>query len=367
MRIPFSYLGQQFSEIDDYLDDIRALVERADFTLGAEVTEFENRFAAFCDLPHAIGVSSGTDALIISLRLSGVGPGDEVITAANTFIATVGAIVAVGARPVLVDNEDGFTINPYEIERKITPRTKAIVPVHYTGNVSDMPAIMEIADRHGLSVIEDAAQAIGASLGGKPVGSWGKTACFSVHPLKNINVWGDGGLILTRDNALAKKLRLYCNHGLKNRDECVIFGVNSRLDTLQAVVGLRLIGQAEEITEKRINVAARYDTAFADLGPALRIPSRRPDVRHAFHLYMLRAERRDELFAHLRDCGIEALIHYPIPIHLQEAARDLGYQRGDFPIAEADAETMITLPAHQHLDDEQIDFIIESVHGFLAQ
>ena len=367
MRIPFSYLGQQFSEIDDYLDDIRALVERADFTLGAAVTEFENRFAAFCGLPHAIGVGSGTDALIISLRLSGVGPGDEVITAANTFIATVGAIAAVGARPVLVDNENGFAINPDEIAQKITPQTRAIVPVHYTGNVADMPSIMEIADGHGIPVIEDAAQAIGSSLDGKPVGSWGKTACFSVHPLKNINVWGDGGLILTDDDALADKIRLYHNHGLKNRDECVMFGVNSRLDTLQAVVGLRLIEQAEEITERRITVAAHYDAAFSDFDPAICVPLRRAGVRHAFHLYMLRVERRDELLTHLHNCGIEALIHYPIPIHLQEAARDLGYQRGDFPVAEVDAETIITLPAHQHLDDEQIDFIVESVRGFLIQ
>ena len=366
MRIPFSYLGQQFAEIEDYLDDIRALVGRADFTLGAAVTEFENRFAAFCGLPHAIGVGSGTDALIISLRLSGVGPGDEVITAANTFIATVGAIAAVGARPVLVDNENGFAINPDEIAQKITPQTGAIVPVHYTGNVADMPSIMKIADRHGIPVIEDAAQAIGSSLDGKPVGSWGKTACFSVHPLKNINVWGDGGLILTRDDSLADEIRLFRNHGLKNRDECVMFGVNSRLDTLQAVVGLRLIEQADEITKRRIAVSEQYDAAFSDLEPAIRVPLRRPGVRHAFHLYMLRVERRDELLAHLHGCGIEALIHYPRPIHLQEAARDLGYQQGDFPIAEADANSIITLPAHQHLDGEQINLIVESVLNFLA-
>ena len=366
MRIPFSYLGQQFADIDEYLEDIRALVGRSDFTLGAETAEFEKRFAAYCGLPHAVGVGSGTDALIISLRRCGVGPGDEVITAANTFIATVGAIAAVGATPVLVDNEDGFTIDPTKIEAKITPHTKAIVPVHYTGNVADMPKIQEIADRHNLVVIEDAAQAIGASLDGKPVGSWGRTACFSVHPLKNINVWGDGGLILTRDQALAEELRLYRNHGLKTRDECAMFGVNSRLDTLQAVVGIRLIEQAPQITERRIAVAAQYDAAFSALSPAVRVPQRRAGVRHAFHLYVLRVERRDALLAHLHDCGIEALIHYPIPIHLQEAASGLGYKRGDFPVAEADAESIITLPAHQHLDDRQIGYIIEKVQEFFT-
>ena len=367
MRIPFSYLGQQFADVDEYLEDIRALVGRSDFTLGAETTEFENRFAAYCGLPFAVGVSSGTDALIISLRLCGVRPGDEVITAANTFIATVGAIAAVGATPVLVDNEDGYTIDPAKIEAKITPRTKAIIPVHYTGNVADMPMIQDIADRHKLVVIEDAAQAIGASLDGKPVGSWGRTACFSVHPLKNINVWGDGGLILTRDEALAEALRLYRNHGLRNRDECAMFGVNSRLDTIQAVVGLRLIGRAQTITERRIAVAVRYDAAFSDLAPAIRVPGRRAGVRHAFHLYMLRVERRDELITHLHECGIEALIHYPIPIHLQEAARDLGYTTGDFPVAEEDAKSIITLPAHQHLDDGQILYVIEKVLEFFAK
>ncbi len=184
MRIPFSYLGQQFADIDEYLEDIRALVGRSDFTLGAKTTEFEDRFAAFCGLPHAVGVGSGTDALIISLRLCGVRPGDEVITAANTFIATVGAIAAVGANPVLVDNEDGFTIDPAKIEAKITERTKAILPVHYSGNVADMPKIQEIADRHQLVVIEDAAQSIGASLNGEPVGSWGRTACSAYTRLR---------------------------------------------------------------------------------------------------------------------------------------------------------------------------------------
>ena len=366
MRIPFSHLGQQFADVDEYLEDICALVGRSDFTLGAKTTEFEDRFAAFCGLPHAVGGGSGTDALIISLRLCGVRPGDEVITAANTFIATVGAIAAVGAIPVLVDNEDGFTIDPAKIEAKITERTKAILPVHYSGNVADMPKIQEIADRHQLVVIEDAAQAIGASLNGEPVGSWGRTACFSVHPLKNINVWGDGGLILTRDRALAEELRLYRNHGLKNRDECVMFGVNSRLDTLQATVGIRLIEQAQEILDRRIAVAMHYDAAFTSLAPAIRVPPRRAGARHAFHLYMLRVDRRDALLEHLQEYGIEALIHYPIPIHLQEAARDLGYRQGDFPAAETDAKSIITLPAHQHLEDQQIDYIIESIQEFVA-
>jgi len=364
MRVNFSYLDRQFAEVDAYLRDIKELVRTGDFTLGAPLREFERRFAEVCGLPHAIGVASGTDALILSLKILGVGPGDEVLTTPNTFIATVGAILMTGARPVFVDNEEGFVIDPGKIEAAITPRTKAIVPVHYTGNVADMPAIMEIARRHNLLVVEDACQAIGASIAGQPVGSWGETACFSLHPLKNMNVWGDGGLIVTRSAELAEKLRLYRNHGLINRDEAVMFGHNSRLDTLQAVIGNRLIGQVEWITLRRIANARRYDAAFEDLAEFISIPKRRPGVRHVFHLYMIRVKRRDELLAYLRKSGIEAKVHYPIPVHLQKAAAPLGYKEGDFPVCEEDSRTLITLPAHQHLHEDELNYTIEQVRSF---
>ena len=364
MRVPFSYLDRQFADPDPYFADIRELLRSGDFTLGKPLVEFEQRFARLSGMPHAIGVASGTDALILSLKIHGIGPGDEVITTPTTFIATVGAIAMTGARPVFVDSEDGFVIDPAKIEAAVTPRTRAIVPVHYTGNVADMPAISEIAARRGLLCIEDACQAISAAIDGVPVGSWGATAAFSLHPLKNLNVWSDGGLIVTRDDELAAKLRLYRNHGLVNRDEVEIFGHNSRLDTVQAVVGLRLIDSVAELTARRIGYAQRYDAAFADLAPELRVPVRRPGVRHVYHLYIVRVKGRDRLLEHLRQRGVDAKVHYPIPVHLQRAARHLGYGPGDFPVAEADAGQVLTLPAHPYLTQEEVDYTIEQVRAF---
>lgn len=350
--------------MDAYLEDIRALVMSCDFTLGAVVKEFERRFADLCGMPYAVGVGSGTDALILSLKILGIGPGDEVITTPTTFIATVGAIVMVGACPVFVDSEDGFVIDPSKIEAVVTPRTKAILPVHYTGNVADMPEIMKIAERKNLTVVEDACQAIGASIHGQPVGTWGETACFSLHPLKNLNVWGDGGVIVTRSPELAEKLRLYRNHGLVNRDEVRVFGHNSRLDSLQAVVGNRLIEQVGFITEQRIANARRYDEAFLDMGDHVRVPKRRSGVKHVYHLYMIRVKRRDGLLDYLHRNGVEAKIHYPIPVHLQKAALYLGYREGDFPVSEGDSQTIITLPVHQHLTPQEIDHTVEQVRSF---
>jgi len=367
MRVPFSYLDRQFANLEEYLDDLRSFIPSGDFTLGKPLQEFERRFAELSGMPHAIGVASGTDALILSLKIHGVGAGDEVITTPNTFIATVGAIAMTGARPVFVDSEDGFVIDPSKIEAAITPCTKAIVPVHYTGNVADMPTIAEIAHRRNLLVVEDACQAIYGAIEGKPVGSWGATACFSLHPLKNLNVWSDGGLIVTRDAELDRKLRLYRNHGLATRDEVEIFGHNSRLDTIQAVVGNRLIADVPARTERRIAIARRYDQAFAQLAPQLRVPPRRPGVRHVFHLYIARVDRRDELVRFLVERGIEAKVHYPIPIHLQKAATSLGYKRGDFPRAETDAEQVITFPAHPYLTDEEVDYTAAQVRAFFHQ
>lgn len=364
MRVNFSYLDRQFKDIDPYLEDIRILVRSGDFTLGEPLDEFERRFAALMDAPYAIGVGTGTDAIAMSLKVHGVGPGDEVITTPNTFIATVGAIVMTGARPVFVDSENGFVIDATMIEAVITDKTKAIIPVHYTGNMADMPSIMQIAEKRNLIVIEDACQAIMAAIDGKMAGSWGQTAAFSLHPLKNLNVWADGGVIITHSAELTEKLRLYRNHGLINRDEVASFGINCRLDTIQAVVGNRLINQAEEITNKRIANARRYDEAFADLQDFIDIPKRRAGVRHVYHLYILRVKRRDDLLAYLNRNGIEAKVHYPIPIHLQKAARYLDYKGGDFTVSEEHVRTAITLPAHQHLTDEEINYVIEHVKDF---
>lgn len=366
VQVRFSYLAEQFADVDAYLDDIRALVKDGDFTLGGPLREFERRFAAASGAPFAVGVASGTDALALSLKVLGVGPGDEVITTPMTFIATVGAIVMTGAKPVFVDCDEGFVIDAARIESAITPRTKAIVPVHYTGNVADMPAIQAIARNHHLVVVEDACQSIGGSITSRPVGSWGEAAGFSLHPLKNLNVWGDGGVVVTHSATLADRLRLYQNHGLVSRDEAAMFGCNSRLDTLQAVIGNRLLDQLGFITERRITHAQRYDEAFRQMEPFIQVPRRRPGVRHVYHLYMIRVQARDALLAHLHARGVEAKVHYPTPVHLQPAACNLGYRRGDFPVAERTSETVVTLPAHQHLSDEQIDYAIEQVRAFYA-
>lgn len=361
MHVPYSCLNRQFV---DALDDIRALAHRGDFILGAAVGEFEERFAELCGVPYAVGVNSGTDALFLSLKALGVGPGDEVVTVPNTFVATVGAIVAVGATPVLVDVNDEYTMDAGKVEGAVTPRTKAILPVHLTGSPADMPAIMGVAHRHGLAVVEDAAQAVLASINGKPVGSWGEAGCFSLHPLKNLNVWGDGGVVVTRSAELCEKLKLLRNHGLATRDGAVTFGYNSRLDSLQAVVGNRVMDQVHATTEKRVANAYRYDRAFADLGKYVTVPPRRPDIRQVFSTYVVRARGRDALLAHLLEKGIEAKVHYPVPVHLQQAAACLGYKAGDFPVCEEHCRTIISLPVHQHLTAEEVDYVIEQVRGF---
>lgn len=364
VKVPYSYLEQQFADVEPYLNDISALVKTRDFTLGKALTEFEERFANLLRLPYAIGVGTGTDALMLSLKILGVGHGDEVVTTPNTFVATVGAIAMAGARPIFVDNNEEYTIDVTKIEDAITPRTKAIMPVHLTGCPADMPAIMKIAERHNLIVVEDAAQAILASIDGKSVGSWGATAGFSLHPLKNLNVWGDGGVIVTRSKELRDKLRLFRNHGMTTRDEIAFWSHNCRLDTLQAVIANRLIGEVHTITDQRIANAKRYDEAFADLPEYIRIPPRHPNVKQVFHTYVIRAKDRDRLYDYLNENRIQAKIHYPIPLHLQKAATSLGYRVGDFPVCEEDCRAIITLPVHQHLTPQQVAYVIEHVRKF---
>lgn len=367
MHVPYSYLERQFDDIEPYLDDLRQFVKTTDFTIGAELERFEKQFAALHHAPHAIGVGTGTDALAMSLKVLGIGAGDEVITCANTFIATIGAIVQAGATPVLVDSENGYVIDPSKIEAAITDNTKAIMPVHYTGNLADMPAIQKIAEKHNLKIIEDACQTILGNIDGKYAGSWGETAAFSLHPLKNLNVWSDAGVIITHSDELAHKLRLYRNHGLVDRDTCVEFGINCRMDTVQAVIANRLINQLEALTTRRIAIAHQYDAAFADLSDYIDIPIRRMGVNHVFHIYVLRVKHRDQLKKYLSNAGIEVKIHYPIPMHLQPAAKNLGYNAGDFPIAEAHGQTVLTLPAHPYLTDDEINYTISKVREFYLE
>jgi dTDP-4-amino-4,6-dideoxygalactose transaminase len=252
-----------------------------------------------------------------------------------------------------------------QVEAAITPRTKAILPVHLTGYMTDMRLLMPIAQRHGLPVVEDACQGILADIEGKRGGSWGVAAGFSLHPLKNLNVWADGGVVVTNEDAIGDKLRLLRNHGLKNRDEVQILGYNSRLDSVQAIVGNWLIGQTEDIAEKRIANAAYYDRAFAEI-PQLRLPPRPTDCKRVYHLYIVFAEDRDSLFDYCLSHGVEAKVHYPIPLYQQEGLRHFGYKPGDFPVTDRHAGEIITFPADQHLSRDELDIVIETVRRFYA-
>ena len=363
MKVRYSYLPQQFADPSEILEELRAFVPTGDFTLGKPVREFERKFADLIGTKHAIGVGSGTDALKLSLKAAGVGFGDQVVTAANTFIATVGAINELGARPVFVDADDTFCMNVEQVEGAITDKTKAILPVHLTGYMTDMPKLVKIAEKYELPVVEDACQSILAAINGKNAGTWGIAAGFSLHPLKNLNVWADGGVIVTDDDAMAEKLRLLRNHGLEDRDEIAILGYNSRLDSVQAIVGNWLIKHVPAITEQRIANARYYDEHFNRV-PQIRIPPRQDHMRRVYHLYIVFCENRDALHDYCLSKGIECKIHYPIPLYLQKALRHFGYKPGDFPVTDRHAQEMITFPADQHLSREQQDYVITTVAEF---
>jgi aminotransferase EvaB len=363
VRVPFSYLPEQFANPEPILARLKQIIATGDYTLGKPVEEFERRFAESVGSRHAIGVNSGTDALRLSLKAVGIGPGDEVITAANTFIATVGAIADVGARAVFVDCTDDFCMDISQLSEVITPRTRAIIPVHMTGAMVDMPELLSVARSRRLLVIEDACQAIKSAFDGRAAGTWGITGTFSFHPLKFLNIWGDGGAITTNDDSMAERLRLLRYHGLQSRDVVVSLGVNSRLDTIQALVAAYVLDQADWIVERRQKNAAFYDSAFAAISQ-IGLPLRNRRVSHSYVTYQLLVERRDELLRHCHCHGIECKIHYPIPLYCQPGLRHLGYKPGDFPVTDRHARTTITLPVHQYLAPDQLEFVADTIARF---
>lgn len=363
-RVPYVYLGQQFAASEPILDAIRDLAATGDFTLGAAVTEFERDLAAYTGLPFAVGVSNGTDALSLSLRALGIGHGDEVITAANSFVASAGAIAMVGATPVLVDVDDTMTISLEAIERALTPKTKAVIPVHWTGTLANMPAISGLARWAGVAIVEDAAQALGATLGGQHAGSWGAAAGLSFHPLKILHVWGDGGAILTTSAEIDARLRLLRNHGLETRDDAVIWGTNARLSTLQAVVAAHGLRDLPRAISRRRQLASTLTTLLADLAPRVRTPVHHAGVNPVTANYQVRAERRDDLRGYLLDRGIEVKVHYPTPIHLQTVGRAAGYEPGACPMVEQQAQETLTLPLHEYLVEDDVLYMAEAVRAF---
>lgn len=362
--IPYSYLARAFADPDSILADIRTLVARGDFTLGEPVRAFEAEMAAYTGLPHAVGMASGTDALTLALLSLGIGAGDEVITATNSFVASAGAIHLTGARPVLVDISDDFTIDPEAVERAITPRTKAVIPVHLTGQIADMPALLAVVRPHGIHLVEDAAQAVGATLGGQHAGSWGEVAGYSLHPLKALNVWGDGGICLTRFARIDASLRLLRNHGLASRDDAVCFGANGRLSSLQAVVARHVLGRLPDALAARRRAAEILNAGLLELHPRVKVPLPRIGSHPSYTTYMLRCRDRDDLRAYLLDRGIEVKIHYPRPIHLQTVGYNLGYRAGDCPKSEQQAQEIVTLPCHEYLSDDDLTYMLEAIRGF---
>ena len=355
--IPLVDLKAQYRALKPEIDQaIQRVLDNAQFILGPAVSSFEQDFAAFCHSTDAIGVNSGTSALHLALLAAGVRPGDEVITVPFTFVATVAAIEYAQARPVFVDIEPTyFTMDPAKIERAVTPRTKAIVPVHLYGQPADMDAIRDVADRHRLIVIEDACQSHGSEYKGRRCGSMGLLGCFSFYPGKNLGAYGEGGAIVTSDPALATKVRLLRSWGEEVRYEHKHRGFNYRMDGVQgAVLGVKL-KYLEAWTEARRSHAAEYTRRLT--GTAASAPTERPASRHVYHQYVVRVPERDAWRAALTEAGVQTGVHYPIPVHLQPAYADLGYSSGDFPIAEHSAAEVLSLPMFPEMTDQQIESI----------
>lgn len=361
MKVKFVDLSAQHRTLES---EIKAVFDRVlakcSFVLGPEVDKFEKAFAAYCSAAHCIAVTNGTAALQLVLQGLGVGPGDEVITVAHTFIATAEAINAAGARPVFVDiHPDSYTMDPSKLEAAITPRTKAIIPVHLYGQPADMDAINAIASRHNISVIEDSCQAHGAKYKGRSTGSLGHAACFSFYPSKNLGACGEGGAITTNDVELAKKVRMLRDHGSVKKYEHDFPAYNLRLEGVQGGVLAVKLPHLDGWNANRRALAKRYDELFA--GSSVITPKQMDYAKHVYHLYVVVVEDREGLRKALTEQGIENSLHYPIPLHLQKAYSYLGYKKGDFPVSEHVAASHVSLPMYAELPAEHVEFVAKTV------
>lgn len=366
VSVPYVDIARQHAPLKaELLEAVGRVIDHGTFVLGPEVEQFERELAAVVRTPHAVGLNSGTDALVLGLRALGIGPGDEVITAPNSFVASASAIALVGATPVFADVGDDYLLDPDAVEAAVTPRTRALLPVHLTGRPCDMTRLSAIAARHGLAIVEDCAQAILAEFAGRPVGSWGACGCFSLHPLKTLNAIGDGGVLTTGDAALADQVRILRNIGLRSREDCVVWSGNSRLDTVQAAVLLVKLRYLKAWTERRRANAAYYRRALRDVAE-VRVPDDRPDEYAVYHTLVVQADRRDALRAFLAARGIGTAVHYPTPIHEMKAAAGLGHARGAFPRAEAQAARIVSLPVFPELTESEIDAVVTAIREFYA-
>jgi dTDP-4-amino-4,6-dideoxygalactose transaminase len=342
---------------------VGATLESGHFILGPAVGTLEESIAAYLGAEHAIGLASGTDALVLALRALDIGPGDEVIIPAYTFFATAGTVMSVGARPVFVDIEpQSYEIDAAQIEQRITPRTKAIIPVHLYGHPADMDPILQVARTHGLKVIEDNAQGFGAEYKGRKTGSIGDIGCLSFFPTKNLGAFGDGGMVVTGDLALAERIRRLRTHGWRKKYYSEEVGYNSRLDALQAAILQAKLPYLDTWNEKRRAIAQRYSEQLRPLGVV--VPVECEWGRHVYHLYIIRSERRNDLQAFLKQKGIASEVYYPLPPHLSIPCQQYGYRAGDYPEAEAAARTTLALPLYPELTEAQQDTVIAAVAGF---
>lgn len=365
MTVPFVDLRAQHCALESQITAaVARVINRCDFILGEAVAEFEREFAQFIGSSHAVGVSSGFDALRLSLTAAGVGPGDEVLVPANTFIATALAVSAVGAVPVFVDVEEGtYGVDPARIEAAITPKTKAIIPVHLYGQACDLERLVAQAQAHRLVLIEDACQAHGARFAGRRVGTFGLTGCFSFYPAKNLGACGDGGIIVTDNSTIAQQLRVLRDCGRVDKYRHAVKGLNARLDTLQAAILRIKLPLLEQWNALRAAHAQRYRTILGEVRQ-VHTPVVASQRTHIFHLYVVRVQQRDKLQKFLADQGVQTGVHYPLPLHLQEAYAELGYQSGSMPVAEQVAGEILSLPMFPEMTETQIQYVCDSVKRF---
>lgn len=362
--IPAFELKKQYEMLRPELDEIvKRILAGGSYILGEEVAAFEKEFAEYCQASHAVGVASGTDSLQLALMACGVSAGDEVVAPSHTAVATIAAIEMTGARPVLVDIDlSRYTLDPARIAKAITPKTRAIIPVHLYGCPADMDSILEIAREKNLFVIEDASQAHGATIAGRRVGSLGHIAAFSFYPTKNLGAFGDGGAVVTNDPRLAEKVHLLRQYGWKERYISQVKGLNSRLDELQAGILRVKLRRLEEWNQRRRHLASLYVDLLSDSD--LTLPPQPPDLEPVFHQFVVRHPRRDALREHLKSQGIHTLVHYPVPVHLQPAYADLGLGRGSLPNSEQAADEVLSLPLYPELTEDQVGRVANACLSF---
>ena len=363
MKVPYLNLGLQHEPLkEEILNRIGTLLSSGQFILGEETKNFEKSFAELSGTKYALGVANGTDALFLSMMALGIGKGDEVITAPNSFLASASSIELCGARAVFADVTDDFNLDPAKVEKAITSKTKAVIAVHLTGRPAPMDELAAICKKHNLFLIEDCAQAVGATYKDKRVGGLGIVGCFSLHPLKNLAACGDGGVITTNDDKLFNHLSTARNHGLKNRDECEFWSYNSRLDNLQSAILNVKLKQLNKWNARRREIATIYQTKLK--GFDILIPVDKEHEKAVYHTFIIQTPFRNELQSFLLENNIETKVHYPIAIHLQEAARSLGYKKGDFPVTEKQTDTILSLPVFPELTNEQVDYVCDKIVEF---